>query len=142
MVEAKLRVELTHLSDDVNPFYGKSMTTKVVEETISNDKDERENIAPFGIKASISIERGQGHIDVFNINVNKHFFEEDELPNTYHCFFNIDGKVYELSFGVKKDQISDLTLCEWLEVGYFEDGDNADNYYYIEAFTTYFKLYL
>ena len=55
MVEAKLRVELTQISKVENPFYGKTTTKKVVEETFYHDRDERDNIAPFGIMATIAM---------------------------------------------------------------------------------------
>ena len=142
MVEEKLRVELTQISNDENPFYGKTTAKKVVEETFYRDKDERDNIAPFGIMGTISIERSLGNTDIFDIKLNKYYFEEDELPNTYHCFFTINDKIYELCLGVKDDQIADLTLCEWVCVGYFEDGEDADNIYGIEDFTSFLKMYL
>jgi hypothetical protein len=68
--------------------------------------------------------------------------EEDVLPNTYHCYFAIDGKMYELSFSVKDDQIKDLTLSEWASVGDFENGDEPMFYYYKDEFREYFKMYL
>ena len=142
MVEEKLRVELTQISNDENPFYGKTTAKKVVEETFYHDKDERDNIAPFGIMGTIAIERSLGNTDVFDIKLNKYYFEEDELPNTYHCFFSINDKIYELCLGVKDDQIADLTLCEWVDVGYFEDGEDADNIYGIKEFTSFLKMYL
>ena len=142
MVEEKLRVELTQISNDENPFYGKTTAKKVVEETFYHDKDERDNIAPFGIMGTIAIERSLGNTDVFDIKLNKYYFEEDELPNTYHCFFTINDKIYELCLGVKDDQIADLTLCEWVCVGYFEDGEDADNIYGIKEFTSFLKMYL
>lgn len=147
MVEAKLRVELTQISKVENPFYGKTTIKKVVEETFYHDKDERGNIAPFGIMATIPIKHhydncDEDGVDVFDIKLNKYYFEEDVLPNTYHCLFTIDDKVYELALGVKNDQIADLTLCEWACVGDFEDGDNPMFYYYKDEFTSFLKMYL
>ena len=142
MVEAKIRVELTKLSKVENPFYGKTTTKKVVEETLYHDRDERDNIAPFGIMATIAIERIDGDTDVLDIKLNKYYFDEDDLPNTYHTFFEIDGKEFELCLGVKDDQVADLTLCEWDCVGDFEDGDDPMYYYHKDKFTSFLKMYL
>jgi hypothetical protein len=147
MIEAKLRVKLTKLSNVDTHFYGKITSEKVVEDTMFFEKDIRSVIAPFGIKATIAIdhhydgceEKGS---DIFEININKYYFEEDVVPNTYHCCFAIDGKMYDLGFGVKDDQIKDLTLCEWASVGDFEDGDDPMFYYYKDEFREYFKMYL
>jgi hypothetical protein len=147
MIEAKLKVKLTKLSNVDTHFYGKITSEKVVEDTMFCEKDIRSVIAPFGIKATIAIdhhydgceEKGS---DIFEINVNKYYFEEDVVPNTYHCYFAIDEKMYELSFSVKDDQIKDLTLCEWASVGDFEDGDEPMFYYYKDEFREYFKMYL
>ncbi len=139
MVEAKIRVKLTKLSNVENPFYGKTIAKNVFEQTLYHDKDERENIAPFGITATIPIKHYYG-TDVFDIKLNKYYFDEDILPNTYHCFFTIDDKMYELCLGVKDDQVNDLTLCEWASVGDFEDGDDPMFYHYKDEFTSYQKL--
>ena len=147
MIEAKLKVKLTKLSNLDTHFYGKITNEKVVEDTMFCEKDIRSVIAPFGIKATIAIdhhydgceEKGS---DIFEININKYYFQEDVLPNTYHCHFTIDGKMYELSFSVKDEQIGDLTLSEWASVGDFEDGDDPLFYYYKDEFREYFKMYL
>lgn len=147
MVEAKIRVELTKLSKVENPFYGKTTTKNVFEQTLYHDKDERDNIAPFGITATIPIEHhydecDEKGTDVFDIKLNKYYFDEDVLPNTYHCFFIIDEKMYELSMGIENEQILDLTLSEWASVGDFEDGNDPMFYYYKDEFTSYYKMYL
>lgn len=147
MVEAKIRVELTMLSKVENPFYGKTTTKKVIEESYYHDKDERNNIAPFGINATIAIEHHYDHcdedgVDVFDIRLNKYYFEEDVLPNTYHTFFNIDGKTYELSMSVVNEQVKNLALFEWASVGDFEDGDKPLFCYCKDEFTSYQKMYL
>jgi hypothetical protein len=36
--------------------------------------------------------------------------------------------------------LTDITLSEWLESGYFENGDDADNVYRKEDFTTISEL--
>ena len=146
MVEAKLKVKLTKLSNLDTHFYGKITSEKVVEDTLFCEKDTRSIIVPFGIKAKIAIshhydgcdERGT---DMFDININKYYFQEDVLPNTYHCYFAIDGTMYELSFSVKNKQIDNLTLSEWASVGDFEDGDVPLFYYYKDEFREYFEMY-
>ena len=142
-----MRVELTKLSKVENPFYGKTITKEVFERTFYHDKDERDNIAPFGITATIPINHhydncDEDGVDVFDIKLNKYYFEEDVMPNTYHCFFSIDEKMYELCLGVKDDQVKDLTLCEWASVGDFEDCDEPMFYYNKDEFTSFLKMYL
>ena len=56
MIEAKLRVKLTKLSNLDTYFYGKITSEKVVEDTMFCEKDIRSDIAPFGVKATIAID--------------------------------------------------------------------------------------
>jgi hypothetical protein len=143
VIEAKLRVKLTKLSDVENFFYGKTTRTMVVEDVMENTCDKRENISPFGIKAIIDIKRhyDKDETHIFEINVNKHYFEEDVMPNTYHCFFIIDEKVYELCLGIKDEQVCDLTLAEWSSVGDFENDGEPLYYYHKDKFRMFNKMY-
>lgn len=137
MVESKLRVEVTHFSNVNNPFYGNTITKQVIEKTLIHDKDMRKGIAPCGVVATFSIDRSYDnadgkHIDakeVFDIKVNRHYLDEDVLPNTYHTFFHLDEKVYELFAHIEGKKILHVGLAEWLQEGYFEDGDELDNVY-------------
>ena len=137
MVESKIRVEVTEFSNVNNPFYGNTIRKNVVEETHLHDKDLRKNIAPCGVVATFSIDKSYENEDgkkidakeVFNIKVNRHYLDEDVLPDTYHAFFNLDERVFEVFAHIEGKQIVHVGLMEWLNQGYFEDGDDADNIY-------------
>ena len=137
MVEAKLRVETLENRNNNNPFYGNSLVKKVTEETFYHDKDVRKHIAPRGIKATLKV----GDV-VMDITINKYYLDheatDDELSR-YIAFFGINDKVYEVCvwFGID-NKIKDVSLSEWLQIGYFENGDDADNIYWLSEnhFTT------
>jgi hypothetical protein len=142
MVEAKLRVETTEYRNkntmgDENPFYGNSLVKKVTEETFYHDKDVRTHIAPRGIKATLMV----GDV-VMDITINKYYLEHeatDDGLSRYIAFFGINDKVYEVCVWFDIDnKIKDVSLSEWLQIGYFENGDNADNIYWLSEnhFTT------
>jgi hypothetical protein len=140
MVEAKLRVETTERRNNNNPFYGNSLVKKVTEETFYHDKDVRTHIAPRGIKATLKV----GDV-VMDITINKYYLEyeaTDDGLNRYIAFFGINDKVYEVCVWFNQDNsIKAISLSEWLQSGYFEDGDDADNIYWSDehfiSFTTY-----
>ena len=137
MVEAKLRVETLENRNNNNPFYGNSLVKKVTEETFYHDKDVRKHIAPRGIKATLKV----GDV-VMDITINKYYLDheatDDELSR-YIAFFGINDKVYEVCVWFGTDnKIKDMSLSEWLQIGYFENGDDADNIYWLSEnhFTT------
>ena len=137
MVEAKLRVETLENRNNNNPFYGNSLVKKVTEETFYHDKDVRKHIAPRGIKATLKV----GDV-VMNITINKYYLEHeatDDGLSRYIAFFEINDKVYEVCVWFDIDnKIKDVSLSEWLQIGYFENGDDADNIYWLSEnhFTT------
>ena len=145
MVEAKLRVEmLENREDSKNPFYGSTMVKKVVEDILIHDFDKRSDIAPCGIYATIAIDSevilGEGGAPlktkrVFDIKVNRHYLDR-EGDNGYLAFFTIEEKTYELWVHFDGKHITNITLSEWLQSSYFEDGDDADNVYSSKDFTT------
>ena len=137
MVEAKLRVETLENRNNNNPFYGNSLVKKVTEETFYHDKDVRKHIAPRGIKATLKV----GDV-VMDITINKYYLEHeatDDGLSRYIAFFGINDKVYEVCVWFDIDnKIKDVSLSEWLQIGYFENGDYADNIYWLSEnhFTT------
>lgn len=137
MVEAKLKVETLENRNNNNPFYGNSLVKKVTEETFYHDKDVRKHIAPRGIKATLKV----GNV-VMNITINKYYLEHeatDDGLSRYIAFFEINDKVYEVCVWFEIDnKIKDVSLSEWLEIGDFEDGGDADNIYWLSEnhFTT------
>lgn len=147
MVEAKLRVEmLENRMGSKNPFYGSTMVKKVVEDILIHDYDKRPNstIAPCGVYATIAIDNvvtlGEGEAPlktkrVFDIKVNRHYLDH-EGDNGYLAFFTIEEKTYELWVHFDGKHITNITLSEWLQSSYFEDGDDADNVYSSKDFTT------
>ena len=145
MVEAKLRVEvLENRGDSKNPFYGSTLVKKVVEDIHIHDFDKRSDIAPCGVYATIAIDNvitlGEGEAPlktkrVFDIRVNRFYFDH-EGSGGYLAFFSIEEKVYELFVNFEGKHITNITLSEWLQSGYFENGDDADNVYEAKDFTT------
>lgn len=145
MVEAKLRVEMIENREgSKNPFYGSTMVKKVVEDILIHDSDKRSDIAPCGIYATIAIDtevilgEGEEHLKtkrVFDIRVNRFYFDH-EGSGGYLAFFSIEEKVYELFVNFEDKHITNITLSEWLQSGYFENGDDADNVYEAKDFTT------
>ena len=137
MVEAKLRVETLENRNNNNPFYGDSLVKKVTEETFYHDKDVRKHIAPRGIKATLKV----GDV-VMDITINKYYLEHeatDDGLSRYIAFFGINDKVYEVCVWFDIDnKIKDVSLSEWLQIGDFENGDDADNIYWLSEnhFTT------
>lgn len=134
MVEAKIRVEA--LTSWNNPFYGNVLAKKVTEESLMHDYDKRENIAPFGIIATIKVANDV----VLGIRVNRYYFDHED-SDSYVAFFSIEEKVYEVWVKFDTDNnIENLLLSEWLQNGDFENGDDADNIYHMEDFTTFAKF--
>ena len=134
MIEAKLRVQRTEARLTNNPYYGHSLVKKVTEDILMHDFDKRLNIAPFGVLATIAI----GDEDtkyVFDIKINRYYFDY-EAEGRYVAFFSIEEKTYEVCVFFKGDVIEDLWLSEWLTGGDFENGEDADNIYRIDDFTT------
>ena len=149
MVEAKLRVEMTETRNgSKNPFYGNTMVKKVVEDILYHDTDKRKNVAPYGVYATIGIKSkvtlGEGDtpletLKVFDIKINRRYFDREDYGN-YVAYFTIEDKTYEVWVRFENKHLTDITLSEWLENGYFEDGDDADNIYHKEDFTTISEL--
>jgi len=135
MVEAKIRVEA--LKSWYNPtFYGNILVKKVIEETLLHDYDKRENVAPFGVIATIKVASDV----VLDIRVNRYYFDHEDSGD-YVAFFSIEEKVYEVWVKFDTDNnIENLLLSEWLQNGDFENGDDADNIYHMEDFTTFAKF--
>jgi len=149
MVEAKLRVEMTEARNgSKNPFYGNTMVKKVVEDILYHDTDKREDVAPCGVYATIGIKSkvtlGEGDtpletLKVFDIKINGRYFDREGDGN-YVAYFTIEEKTYEVWVHFEDGHLANITLSEWLESGYFEDGDDADNVYHKEDFTTISEL--
>jgi len=134
MVEAKIRVEA--FESRCNPtFYGNTLVKKVTEESLIHDYDNRKNVAPFGIIATIKVASDI----VLDIRVNRYYF--DYVSGGYVAFFSIEEKVYEVwaKFNENND-LENICIFEWLQSGDFENGDEADNIYNMETFTTYAKF--
>lgn len=109
----------------------------MTEETFYHDKDVRKHIAPSGIKATLMV--GDA---VMDITINKYYLEHeatDDGMTRYLAFFGINDKVYEVCVWFDIDnKIKDVSLSEWLQIGYFENNEDADNIYWLSEnhFTT------
>lgn len=145
MVESKLRVVSTEEVARSNPYYGKMALTNITESNILCDFDKRKNIAPSGIYATIIVKQcgSDGKVITkkhFEITINKYKLEY-ESSGSYVTTFIINGCIYEIYVRFGEDnKIEDLVLSEWLEIGYFEDGENCDNEYHLEDFLKYYAL--
>ena len=149
MVEAKLRVEVLETRNgSKNPFYGNTMVKKVVEDILFHDTDKRKDVAPCGVYATIGIKSkvtlGEGDtpletLKVFDIKINSRYFDS-EGDGGYVAYFTIEEKTYEVWVHIIGSNITNITLSEWLQSSYFEDGDDADNVYHEEDFTTISEL--
>ena len=141
MVEATLRAEMLENRNANNPYYGTTMVKKVVENVLIHDFDKREEIAPCGVKATIAInsifgaksDKVQETKKILDIKINRYYFEK-ESSGGYIAFFSIEERVYEVYVHFNGKHITNVTLSEWLERGYFEDGDDADNVYQSKDF--------
>lgn len=149
MVEAKLKVEMTETRNgSKNPFYGNTMVKKVVEDILYLDTDTRKDVAPCGVYATIGIKNkitlGEGDtpletLKVFDIKINSRYFD-NEGDGNYVAYFTIEEKTYEVWVHFEDGHLANITLSEWLQSSYFEDGDDADNVYHKEDFTTISEL--
>ena len=149
MVEAKLRVEVLETRNgSKNPFYGNTMVKKVVEDILYHDTDNRKDVAPCGVYATIGIKSkvtlGEGDapleaLKVFDIKINRRYFDR-EGNGCYVAYFTIEEKTYEVWVRFEDRHLMEITLSEWLQSSYFEDGDNADNIYHVCDFTTISEL--
>ena len=121
MVEAKLRVEMSeNRMGSKNPFYGSTMVKKVVEDTLIHDKDTRDDIAPYGIYATIAIDSkvvlGEGDEPletkrVFDIKVSKHYLDHE-------------GDALEKGRNIAEEaDIKQFTLCGEREAQILQRGD-------------------
>lgn len=141
MIEAKLRVETLENRDNNNPFYGNTLIKKVTEETFCHEKDEREHIAPSGIKAILKI----GNVTM-DITISRYYLEHeatDEGLSSYIAFFSIEEKVYQVCVWFNQDNsIQIISLSEWLQSGDFENNDDADNIYWSDTDFITFVEYL
>lgn len=150
MVEAKLRVEMTETRNgSKNPFYGNTMVKKVVEDILYHDTDKRKDVAPCGVYATIGIKSkvtlGEGDtpletLRVFDIKINSRYFDRESNIGGYVAYFTIEEKTYEVWVCFEDGHLTNITLSEWLQSSYFEDGDNADNVYRKDVFTTISEL--
>lgn len=150
MVESKLRVEITRFDNGNTHYYGNVVTKKVIEDVRLCEFDKRDEncIAPFGIVATIAIDKSSKDLDgnkidakeVFEIKVNRYYFDH-EGDDGFLAFFNLEDKVYELWVKFNENnEVENLWLSEWLENGYFQDGDDADIIYKMNDFTSYYTI--
>lgn len=127
MVLGILRVEETTKVKN-NPFYGDYEAKSVYTRTLVNQKDVGLVSPKNGIHITIKGTDGDS-FDNIDIYINKYYFEgvpEDEADEGYDfsISFTYGGHVYEVTVDANGQLI---TLCEWLNIGDFEDCLNPDN---------------
>lgn len=139
MVEAKLRVETLERRDNDNPFFGNTLAKNVVEETLCNDKDYRENIAPSGIKATLKVVGNT----LMDITINRYHlgYHYTDGLSLYTSHFSIFSRIYEVSVWFDGGELQSATISEWYNDGDFLEDLNPDNVYRSEDFET-FESYL
>ena len=147
MVESKLRVEVTLFDNANTHYYGNVIEKKVVEDVRLCEFDKRNKtcIAPCGINATIAIDKSykdsierKKYYYINKSNVSRTIFTIYGEFIAFFDVFDVEDKVYELYVMFNNDKtIKDLWLSEWLEIGYFQDGDDADNIYKMNEFTSY-----
>ena len=136
MVESFLKVVLT---EERNDIYGKREIRKVVEEHISMEKCDIEDIPPFGVEACVTIGEAK---EKFNIVANRYYLacdHKDEYIMVSYAYFSINDKVYELEvrFSRETNTIEIVKLSEWVTKEYYDYGLNADNKYEVTDFMPY-----
>lgn len=148
MIEAKIRVEKTTTNKFKTRYYGNVMHKYVTENIILRDFDKRGNeIAPMGIKATLSVKdldsNGEVYaINVYDITINRYYFDYIDTDNglmEYYCHFSIDGRIYQFNLYIdcETKKIKSYDLEEWYNEGEFEDGENAANIYSKDEFVTF-----
>ena len=148
MIEAKIRVEKTTTNKFKTRYYGNVMHKYVTENIILRDFDKRGNeIAPMGIKATLSVKdldsKGEVYaINVYDITINRYYFDYIDTDNglmEYYCHFSIDGRIYQFNLYIdcETKKIKSYDLEEWYNEGEFEDGENAANIYSKDEFVTF-----
>ena len=148
MIEAKIRVEKTTTSKFNTRYYGNVTQKYVTENIILRDFDKRGNeIAPMGIKATLSVKdldsKGEVYaINVYDITINRYYLDYLDTDNglmEYYCHFSIDGRIYQFNLYIdcETKKIKSYDLEEWYNEGEFEDGENAANIYSKDEFVTF-----
>jgi hypothetical protein len=123
MVVGTLRIEETTKVKN-NPFYGDYEAKSVFTRTLVNQK----YVGLVSPKAGIhiTIKGTGGDIDIY---LNKYYFEgipenEADKDDDFSISFTYGGHVYEVTVDACGQLI---TLCEWLNIGDFEDCLDPDN---------------
>lgn len=148
MVEAKIRVEKTTTNKFKTRYYGNVMHKYVTENIILRDFDKRGNeIAPMGIKATLSVKdldsKGEVYaINVYDITINRYYLGYLDTDNglmEYYCNFSIDGRIYQFNLYIdcETKKIKDYYIEEWFNDAEFEDGEDAANIYRKDEFVTF-----
>ena len=148
MIEAKIRVEKTTTNKFNTRYYGNVMDKYVTENIILRDFDKRgDEIAPMGIKATLSVKdidsKGEVYaINVYDITINRYYLDYLDTDNglmEYYCHFSIDGRIYQFNLYIdcETKKIKSYDLEEWYNEGEFEDGENANNIYRKDEFVTF-----
>jgi hypothetical protein len=148
MIEAKIRVEKTTTDKFKTRYYGNVMRKYVTENIILRDFDKRGNeIAPMGIKATLSVKdldsNGEVYaINVYDITINRYYFDYLDTDNglmEYYCHFSIDGRIYQFNLYIdcETKKIKDYSIEEWFNDAEFEEGEDAANIYRKDEFVTF-----
>ena len=148
MIEAKIRVEKTTTNKSKTRYYGNVMEKYVTENILLRDFDKRgDEIAPMGIKATLSVKdldsKGEVYaVNVYDITINRYYLDYLDTDNglmEYYCHFSIDGRIYQFNLYIdcETKKIKSYDLEEWYNEGEFEEGEDAANIYRKDEFVTF-----
>lgn len=148
MIEAKIRVEKTTTNKFNTRYYGNVVDKYVTENILLRDFDKRGNeIAPMGIKATLSVKdldsKGEVYaINVYDITINRYYLDYLDTDNglmEYYCHFSIDGRIYQFNLYIdcETKKIKDYYIEEWFNDAEFEEGEDAANIYRKDEFVTF-----
>lgn len=129
-------------------YYGNVMHKCITEDIILRDFDKRgNNIAPMGIKATLSVKDiddiGEVYaINVYDITINRYYFDYVDTFNglmEYYCHFSIDGRIYQFNLYIdcETKKIKSYDLEEWYNEGEFYGGEDAAHTYHKDEFVTF-----
>ncbi len=121
-METKIKAEYVTKLDGTH-FFGNTTSKEIYEFIHTREFDKREIVAPKDIDVRIKTKYFclTIHADALALEYNG--------EDCFYTIFTICGKGYELSVKFDNNEISEVWVEEWFEIGYFEDGDPADKVY-------------
>lgn len=130
MVECYLEAKLNKCISEKNPFYGKLVRKTLIRDENEIEKDEREDIAPFGIEI-----RGTIGGTYLELKVSRHYLISD-YEGWYYATFSDENLVYRIDVYIDEkgvDPESTYVTTQFAE-DYMEGNDNIKDKIYGNEF--------